>query len=259
MTLPPLSEDYRKQARTETPRRTARALAWAAAAAALTVATPATAVEKMLQVTTRWQETSQWCWAASGQMIMEFIGTNSAPPQEAPQCYQANQEFGRTDCCSCPTPAACVNPGWPQFNTWGFNSTQTNWGTAMTWAQIKNEINGGKPFMLSWAWHGGGGHAMVGIGYRESLILLKKDILARSSVKRLPPDVLVKWPPLPPILKLSWVMINNPWPPQGRCGPGGTAAGPFGGDFEIVTYGTFVGGAAYDHDHGSDIYNITHQ
>ena len=63
-----------------------------------------------------WQETDEWCWAASGETVMNYVG-----PREVPQCYQANQELGRTDCCNCPTPGACVQPGWPQFDTWESN------------------------------------------------------------------------------------------------------------------------------------------
>jgi len=228
--------------------------------------TPAAqAAEKLLPVTTRWQETSQWCWAASGEMIMEYIGMSSRPPREAPQCYQANQRFGRNDCCNCPTPVAtatdqgCIRPGWPEFNAWDYNSTETTWGTALTWAQVKTEIDAGRPFMLSWAWHGGGGHAMVGVGYNPGITLLRADFVKKPAVKALGADVVALWPVARPKILIDWVLINNPWPPEGRCGPGGNASGPFGGDFEVITYAAFVGGAAYDHDHGADIYSISHK
>jgi len=111
---------------------------------------------RILPVTLEWQKTSEWCWAASGQMIMNFLG-----PTYVPQSYEANEAFSRTDCTSCPTPDACVSPGWPQFSTWGFNSNTTSWSTALTWNQVLGQINAGKPFMFSWEWNGGGAHAMV--------------------------------------------------------------------------------------------------
>src|SRR5215208_2563397 len=40
-------------------------------------------------VTLRPQETSMWCWAASGEMAMDFLGTDVS------QCDQANKRFGR--------------------------------------------------------------------------------------------------------------------------------------------------------------------
>jgi Peptidase_C39 like family len=190
------------------------------------------AQNKLLPVTLLWQETSEWCWAASGQMLMnDIIPTGQSNPKWTPQCYEANEEFNRTDCCTCPTPSACVRGGWPQFSTWGYQSNQTTWGTALSWSQVTGEINVGRPFMFSWAWNGGGAHAMVAYGYYTFNFLG---------------------------IKLNYVLVNNPWPPQNvsRCGSGGKAAGPFGGDNQWDTYAEFVGGPGYDHTHGSDISNI---
>lgn len=214
-------------------RRVLIRLAWIFAIGIITLTAQAARAQIItLPLTLHWQQTGQWCWAASGQMLMDFFG-----PRDVPQCYQANQEFGRTDCCSCPTPGDCVQPGWPQFDTWGYNATTTNWGSPLSWSQVIAEINAGRPFMFSWAWNGGGGHAMVAYGYFNF---------------SLPPFPFVTFPPI------NWVFLANPWGPQGRCGPGGNASGPFGGDDEIVTYSEFVGGPGYDHTHGADIYNISH-
>jgi hypothetical protein len=190
----------------------------------------AEAQTKILPVVLHWQETSEWCWAASGEMVMEYLGGQN--PREVPQCYEANEEFGRTDCCTCPTPAACVNPGWPQFDTWNFNSTTTPSGTALSWSQVMGQINNNQPFVFAWAWNGGGGHAMVAKGY------FNFDLLGLS------------W---------NWIWVDNPWPPQGRCGPGGNVSGPFGGDIEVDTYAEFVGGPGYDHTHMADIYNVSYK
>jgi hypothetical protein len=54
------------------------------------------------------QKTSMWCWAASGEMCMDFLGGN------VEQCDEANKEFSRTDCCNNPTPGDCINGGWPE-------------------------------------------------------------------------------------------------------------------------------------------------
>jgi hypothetical protein len=190
---------------------------------------------KILPVTTQWQETDEWCWAASGQMLMNLIGADHLPPN-VPQCYEANQEFSRSDCCACPTASACANPGWPQFSTWGFTSSQTACGTPLSWTDVKGQTDSGMPFMFSWAWNGGGAHAMVAKGYVD-----------------------ITLPPPFPIPIYQAVVMANPWSWQGRCGPGGNAAGPFGGDIEIIPYSEFAGGPGYDHTHGADIYNIKHQ
>jgi len=110
-------------------------------------------------VTLRPQETSMWCWAASGQMVMEFLGHNVS------QCDQANARFGRTDCCNNPTPAGCIVGGWPEFDKYGFTFRTTS-DAPLTWDQARQQIYcGKKPFAFSWHWDGGGGHMMVMIGY----------------------------------------------------------------------------------------------
>jgi hypothetical protein len=120
--------------------------------------------QQHLAVTLRPQETSMWCWAASGQMTMEFLGSNIA------QCLQANNRFGRNDCCQTPTPAGCVQGGWPEYAKYDFTSKHTN-NTALSWNELRKELSdtnscGRRAFAFSWHWPGGGGHMMAAIGYK---------------------------------------------------------------------------------------------
>jgi Peptidase_C39 like family len=109
------------------------------------------------------QHTEVWCWAASGEMTMNFLGGNVT------QCDQANKRFGRTDCCcGPPTPEACVNTGWPEYEKYGFTVSVSN--GALSWSELTDQIGcQGKPFAFSWWWNGGGGHMMVATGYYQSL------------------------------------------------------------------------------------------
>ncbi|WP_394836090.1 hypothetical protein LVJ94_04185 [Pendulispora rubella] len=110
------------------------------------------------------QKQSMWCWAASGQMIMTYISPANAPSQ----CKQANVRFGRTDCCASPTPEACDDGGWPEFDKYGFSSRTTSWGYALTQNQVKSQIDSRRtPFAFAWGWNGGGGHIMVGTGWSQ--------------------------------------------------------------------------------------------
>src|SRR3954469_16807820 len=47
------------------------------------------------------QQTSMWCWAASGKMTMDFVHSAS----NVQECDEANKRFGRTDCCHSPVPS----------------------------------------------------------------------------------------------------------------------------------------------------------
>ncbi|KMQ59282.1 hypothetical protein ACM46_19305 [Chryseobacterium angstadtii] len=121
------------------------------------------------------QETNSWCWAASGQMIMKYLGTNIS------QCEQANYRFGLNNCCITPTPSNCVRGGSPDFNHWGFNYDLTNPGDALYFDELQNQFDSNMPVAFSWRWNGGGGHVQVAIGY--------------SSLSEM-------------------VAVNDPWPPQ---------------------------------------------
>lgn len=119
-----------------------------------------------LPVTLHPQETDMWCWAASGQMVMDFLGNNVS------QCTQANNRFGVTNCpcqqCTSPIPnPPCVNGGWPEFEKYGFTYQRTS-NTALTWSQLREELAqtcNKRPVAFSWHWDGGGGHMMVVNGY----------------------------------------------------------------------------------------------
>jgi Peptidase_C39 like family len=125
-------------------------------------------VRLSLQVPLHPQETSKWCWAASGQMVMHYLGHNVS------QCEQANKQPNppRTNCpCDqCKTPVddpPCVEGGWPEFEKYGFSREKT-FNEPLTWDQLRDEIACGKrPFAFSWHWAKGGGHVMVVRGYKS--------------------------------------------------------------------------------------------
>ena len=160
-----------------------------------------------LPVTLHPQETSMWCWAGSGQMVMDYLGNNVA------QCTQANNRFNRTDCpcnqCG-PNPASnppCVIGGWPEFDKYGFTFKRTS-DTALTWDQLREELSqkshcGKRPVAFSWHWAGGGGHMMVATGYVT-------------------------------VEGTNFVSILDPW-------------SPCNGDARILTYSAYVSGSGYTH------------
>src|SRR5690242_96351 len=83
-------------------------------------ATPVAAQEKppdrwTLPVQLRAQETEVWCWAATGQMTMEFLGTSVS------QSEQANRAFRRDDCGRVPTPRPCIRGGEILLRPYGFS------------------------------------------------------------------------------------------------------------------------------------------
>lgn len=111
-----------------------------------------------IDVPTLPQQASNWCWAASGEMTMRFLGHDVA------QCVEANNRFGLATCCE-NNSGSCNNGGWPEYGKYGFTADQTS-DTALTFSQIKSQIYcKKKPIAFSWHWPGGGGHMMVVKGY----------------------------------------------------------------------------------------------
>jgi hypothetical protein len=178
-----------------------------------------------LPVALRPQETSMWCWAASGEMTAEYIGGGNVQ-----QCTEANRRFGRTDCCNSPTPAACVVGGWPDqvYTAAGLTWDQTA-DAALDLPVLKRQISqrrycAKKPFAFAWHWTTGGGHMMVARGFQTVTI----PIIQVGSFTL-------------PSLRIDMVESNNPWPPNV-------------GTHEWISYSNYVSGA--DHTHWNDYYNI---
>jgi hypothetical protein len=134
---------------------------WAMAAALLTLAgcCPNKPQVWILPVELRSQETYWWCWAASGEMVMDFLGTPVS------QCDQANKQNPGTECCSNPVPGACDQPGWPEFKKYGFEVEQRT-KKPLSWKELQDELFCEKrPFLFTWEQFGEGSHMMVVRGY----------------------------------------------------------------------------------------------
>ncbi len=57
------------------------------------------------------QETNNWCWATTGEMIFGYLGASKLR-----QCVEANHEFGRDDCCgsnACKFDTDCIPANTP--------------------------------------------------------------------------------------------------------------------------------------------------
>jgi hypothetical protein len=109
------------------------------------------------------QELGNWCWAASGQMVMKNLGL------DVNQCTQATDEFGGLACCpSKPAKDGCDTGGWPEFDKHSVHYIRTN-GSAVSLATLKQEIAiNKKPVIFTWKWTDGGGHMMVAVGYSST-------------------------------------------------------------------------------------------
>lgn len=111
------------------------------------------------------QQTNNWCWAATTQMLAEHVGIIVT------QCDLANDRFGRTDCCdnqnpgnSCPKTDSCDTPGWPMLAHVGMTFSESS--TALDWEDIRTEIYCDEnPMGYAYGTPGVVGHVVVIKGY----------------------------------------------------------------------------------------------
>jgi hypothetical protein len=116
------------------------------------------------------QEQGNWCWAATGEMVMGYFGT------QLQQCNEVNTEKGLSNCCGYPRFSmeyltdqkmncqGCNCGGSPPYGSYGHSGTSS--ATPLTWSQLQEQFaTDNKPISFAWNWCGGGAHVLVAIGY----------------------------------------------------------------------------------------------
>ncbi len=115
--------------------------------------------------TLRDQETNNWCWAATTQMLAQHHGVSVT------QCELANHRFSKTNCCDpqndgsdCPKTNDCNSPGWLELDYAGLTWDETT--TALSWKDLKKQIFcSKKPMGYAYGNNGYVGHVLVVKGY----------------------------------------------------------------------------------------------
>ena len=115
--------------------------------------------------TLRDQETNNWCWAATTQMLAQHFGIS------VEQCDLANHRFTKTNCCDpqndgadCPKTNDCNDPGWLELDYAGLTFSETT--TALPWADLQKQIYcSKKPMGYAYGTPGVVGHVLVVKGY----------------------------------------------------------------------------------------------
>ena len=151
-------------------RRTAAAILVAIAAAPVSAHTPPpAAMHRLAHVRPHEQKLSQWCWAASTQIIMESLCGYGVP-----QCTQVFNRFHEKNhqisCCPDGAGANCNRPGWPEFRRYGFTFARTR-HTGLEWSEVRHELLDRRaPFAYTYYTSASKdeGHMVVVIGFSSS-------------------------------------------------------------------------------------------
>ena len=173
------------------------------------------------------QEASLWCWAASGQMVMQYFTVSIR------QCSQAGVYF-RRECCSQPTPHECTEKGGKVIiNHYGFTYTPPSEIIRLSESQIATQVYSRRepwiinPYRRNPQW----GHVLVAVGYDSFEDIERGGLL---------------------------IGINDPWPKNSPYNSLGQPTGPTAGEFYLETYEAYANGwyEGVTHTEGWDIYDI---
>ena len=127
---------------------------------------------RCLCFTMQHQEQTQWCWSATATSVALYYNAASGWTQ----CSLVNAELGRNDCCASPSSANCNQP-------WTLNTVLTrvghlaNFSNGVTsFADVRTEIDNGRPLGVRIGWSGGGGHFNVIACYTSTLLLRSQTV-----------------------------------------------------------------------------------
>jgi hypothetical protein len=190
----------------------------------------------LLKMHLRPQHRDWWCWAASTEMVSEYLG------HRVSQCDSVMNVTGVAYCtetCECET-------GWGPFFGADLNQVKDNlmhWGFKfkhlagpLGWSELTEDIFEEKcPVIVGWYYMGGGGHFVVVNGYAQ---FPGRHIIPGS--------------------RGAYVFYKNPWPPD--CEPGDgfmdCTAVP-GGDEAVSTHSAFVNDGVHSWGETLHLFKVT--
>lgn len=101
------------------------------------------------------QTQSNWCWAATSKSVSHFYSVFSPWTQ----CKIAAAELNNT-CCNSPVPSACNVPWYLDKALTRTNNFVSIQSGAITWSQVRQQLQAGLVVGTRIGWSGGGGHFM---------------------------------------------------------------------------------------------------
>jgi hypothetical protein len=113
------------------------------------------------RITMQHQEKQQWCWVSAGLTIAKFQGFGST---QTDFCERASQHFNKVSCDNKPATLGDMAGAWADL---GMKHPGKGLNRAASFAEIKSEVDAGRPVAARIGWKQGGGHMNVVFGYNE--------------------------------------------------------------------------------------------
>lgn len=107
------------------------------------------------------QQQTQWCWAAVSASVATFYNSSTTWIQ----CSIVNAELAQTTCCANGGSSACNKPWYLNMALQRVGHLDTWRSGTTTFADVRSEIDTGRPLCVRIGWSGGGGHFVAIDGY----------------------------------------------------------------------------------------------
>jgi len=117
------------------------------------------------------QQQSQWCWSAVSCSVRRYY----QPASTLTQCQLVNQRRGRTDCCVNGSSSACDRPDDTSNALDNLGHLNTFTGSSVSYAELRNQANAGRPTFMRIVWSGGGAHAVLACGVEDGNFVIVCD------------------------------------------------------------------------------------
>ena len=114
----------------------------------------------MSQLIIQTQQQSEWCWAACAVSIARYFN----PASTMRQCDVVDLVDPVQDCCM--NPSAHNHPEGLTTAVRAVSSLRMSLDRALSFDELRAEIDAGRPVCAAIAWRSGGGHAVLITGYR---------------------------------------------------------------------------------------------
>lgn len=114
--------------------------------------------DQILPVQFRRQEADNWCWAACGQMLIDFYKARAVS-----QCLMASTHFGLA-CCPRPLDKDCDHGAWPEdvYPAYGLGLDRLGW--PLDEHDLADELQRRAPVEVYYRWSGPGAHVALVVG-----------------------------------------------------------------------------------------------
>jgi hypothetical protein len=135
-------------------------------------------VSQLLRMTVQHQLQTQWCWAAVTTSVATYFRN-----RQWTQCRMVNDRLGQRVCCTDGASTVCNRPWYLDRALERVGNLEDFTSGPLSLADVRADIDEGRPICVRIGWSGGGGHFVAIAGYSEAGVLdIQDPWFGRSAV-----------------------------------------------------------------------------